>query len=136
MPAWHGVTYVYFLIDVFSRMIVGRRCISNMKTETVLDAVEMARWSRENHLPELRCHSDAGSQFMLIRHGALLAKIGATPWFGTVGDICDDALPETMKGYYKAELVRGPAKQGPWKRSMISTRESWLGVPAQQDMAA
>lgn len=60
-------------------------CI-NMKTETVLDAIEMARWSRGRKLPNLRCHSDAGSQFTSIRYGERLAEIGAAPSMGTVGD--------------------------------------------------
>lgn len=46
VPTWQGVAYVCFIIDAFSRKIVGWRCASNMKTETVLDAIEMARWSR------------------------------------------------------------------------------------------
>ena len=50
-----------------------------MKTETVLDAIEMARWSRGKHLPGLRCHSDAGSQFTSIRYGERLAEIGDVP---------------------------------------------------------
>ena len=115
VPTWQGVAYVCFIIDAYSRAIVGWRCASNMKTETVLDAIEMARWSRGKHLPELRCHSDAGSQFTSIRYGERLAEIGATPSIGTVGDSYDNALAETVNGYYKAELVRGPAKPGPWK---------------------
>ncbi len=115
VPTWQGVAYVCFIIDAFSRMIVGWRCASNMKTETVLDAIEMARWSRGRKLPELRCHSDAGSQFTSIRYGERLAEIGATPSIGTVGDSYDNALAETVNGYYKAELVRGPATSGPWK---------------------
>jgi transposase InsO family protein len=115
VPTWQGVAYVCFIIDAFSRMIVGWRCASSMKTETVLDAIEMARWSRGRHLPALRCHSDAGSQFTSIRYGERLAEIGATPSIGTVGDSYDNALAETVNGYYKAELVRGPAKSGPWK---------------------
>ncbi len=75
----------------------------------------MARWSRGKHLPELRCHSDAGSQFTSIRYGERLAEVGATPSIGTVGDSYDNALAESVNGYYKAELVRGPAKIGPWK---------------------
>ena len=59
VPTWQGVAYVCFTIDVFSRMIVGWRCASNMKTEMVLDAIEMARWLRGRHLPKLRRHSDA-----------------------------------------------------------------------------
>ena len=77
--------------------------------------IEMARWSRGKHLPELRCHSDAGSQFTSIRYGERLAEVGATPSIGTVGDSYDNALAESVNGYYKAELVRGPAKIGPWK---------------------
>lgn len=115
VPTWQGVAYVCFIIDVFDRAIVGWRCASNMKTETVLDAIEMARWSRGTHLPELRCHSDAGSQFTSIRYGERLAEIGATPSIGTVGDSYDNALAESVNGYYKAELVRGPAKDGAWK---------------------
>lgn len=115
VPTWQGVAYVCFIIDAYSRAIVGWRCASNMKTETVLDAIEMARWSRGRHLPRLRCHSDAGSQFTSIRYGERLAEIGATPSIGTVGDSYDNALAETVNGYYKAELVRGPTKPGPWK---------------------
>ncbi len=104
-----------FIIDAYSRMVVGWRVASHMKTETVLDAIEVARWSRGKHFPALRCHSDAGSQFTSIRYGERLAEIGAVPSIGTVGDSFDNALAETVNGYYKAELVRGPEHPGPWK---------------------
>jgi putative transposase len=64
---------------------------------------------------DLRCHGDAGSQFTSIRYGERLAEIGAVPSIGTVGDSYDNALAETVNGYYKTELIRGPARQGPWK---------------------
>uniref|UniRef100_UPI00311F1C3A IS3 family transposase n=1 Tax=Microbacterium schleiferi TaxID=69362 RepID=UPI00311F1C3A len=115
VPTWAGVAYVCFIIDAFSRMIVGWRCASHMGTEMVLDAIEMARWSRGRHHEDLRCHSDAGSQFTSIRYGERLAEIGVTPSIGTVGDSYDNALAETVNGYYKTELVRGPARSGPWK---------------------
>lgn len=115
VPTWAGVAYVCFIIDVFSRMIVGWRCASHMRTDMVLDAIEMARWSRGTHHEDLRCHSDAGSQFTSIRYGERLAEIGATPSIGTVGDSYDNALAETVNGYYKTELVRGPAHPGPWR---------------------
>src|SRR5690625_7179406 len=86
-----------------------------MRTTMVLDAIEMARWSRGTQLTGLRCHSDVGSQFTSIRYGERLAEIGATPSIGTVGDSYDNALAETVNGYYKAELVRAPARTGPWK---------------------
>ncbi len=115
VPTWAGVAYVCFIIDAFSRMIVGWRVASHMRTEMVLDAIEMARWSRGARHEGLRCHSDAGSQFTSIRYGERLAEIGATPSIGTVGDSYDNALAETVNGYYKTELVRGPARSGPWK---------------------
>lgn len=115
VPTWAGVAYVCFLIDAFSRMIVGWRVASHMRTTMVLDAIEMARWSRGKLLPHLVCHSDAGSQFTSIRYGERLAEIGAVPSIGTVGDSFDNALAETVNGYYKAELIYGPAHTGPWK---------------------
>ena len=115
VPTWAGIAYVCFIIDAYSRMIVGWRVASNMRTTMVLDAIEMARWSRGLHLPGLRCHSDAGSQFTSIRYGERLAEIGAVPSIGTVGDSYDNALAETVNGYYKAELIRGPARPGPWR---------------------
>ncbi|AWT55037.1 IS1137, transposase orfB [Mycolicibacterium smegmatis MKD8] len=115
VPTWAGVAYVCFLIDAYSRMIVGWRVASHMRTTMVLDAIEMARWSRGTMLPGLTCHSDAGSQFTSIRYGERLAEIGAVPSVGTVGDSFDNALAETVNGYYKAELIYGPARSGPWK---------------------
>ncbi len=82
VPTWAGVAYVCFIVDAFSRTIVGWRVASNMRTTMVLDALEMARWSRGNTLPGLRCHSDAGSQFTSVRYGERLAEIGALPRSG------------------------------------------------------
>ena len=115
VPTWAGVAYVCFIVDAYSRMIVGWRVASNMRTTMVLDAIEMARWSRGKALLGLTCHSDAGSQFMSIRYGERLAEIGAVPSIGSVGDSFDNALAETVNGYYKSELIYGPARTGPWK---------------------
>ena len=115
VATWSGVAYVCFIIDAFSRMIVGWRVAANMRTPMVLDALEMARWSRGTRLEGLVAHSDAGSQFTSIRYGERLAEIGAQPSIGTVGDSYDNALAETVNGLYKTELIRGP-DQGPWRR--------------------
>lgn len=115
VATWVGVAYVCFIVDAFSRMIVGWRVAGHMRTAMVLDALEMARWSRGTTLEGLRCHSDAGSQFTSLRWGERLAEIGAVPSIGSVGDSFDNALAETVNGYYKAELVRGPTRPGPWK---------------------
>jgi putative transposase len=114
VPTWSGVAYVCFIIDAYSRMIVGWRCASNMRTQMVLDAIEMARWSRGTTLEGLVCHSDAGSQFTSLRYGERLAEIGAVPSIGSIGDSYDNALAEAVNALYKTELIRGP-QQGPWK---------------------
>ncbi len=114
VATWSGVAYVCFIVDAFSRRIVGWRVAGHMRTEMVLDALEMARWSRGTNLEGLRCHSDAGSQFTSIRYGERLAELGALPSIGSVGDSFDNALAESTNSLYKAELIRGP-DQGPWR---------------------
>jgi putative transposase len=114
VPTWSGVVYVCFIVDAFSRMIVGWRVASHMRTDMVLDALEMARWSRGTMLEGLIAHSDAGSQFTSIRYGERLTEFGAIPSIGSIGDSFDNALAEATNSLYKTELIRGPG-QGPWK---------------------
>ena len=114
VPTWAGVAYVCFIVDAFSRRIVGWRVASNMRTAMVLDALEMERWSRGTRLEGLVAHSDAGSQYTSIRYGERLAEIGAVPSIGSVGDSFDNALAESTNSLYKAELIYGP-DQGPWR---------------------
>ena len=113
VPTRSGMAYVCFIVDAFSRRIVGWRVASNMKTEMVLDALEMARRSRGGRrLVGLVTHSDAGSQFTSVRFTERLDEIGARPSIGTVADSYDNALAETTNGLYKTELVYGPDSTG------------------------
>jgi len=114
VATWAGVAYVCFITDAFSRHIVGWRVATHMRTNMVLEALEMARWSRGTRLEGLVTHSDAGSQFTSVRYGERLAELGAVPSIGSVGDSFDNALAETINGLYKTELIRGP-DQGPWR---------------------
>jgi len=114
VPTWAGVAYVCFIVDAFSRRIVGWSVAAHMRTDMVLEALQMAAWQRGTRLDGLRCHSDAGSQFTSIRYGEHLADLGATPSIGSVGDSYDNALAETINGLYKTECIRGP-DQGPWR---------------------
>jgi len=108
-----GMAYVCFIVDAFSRRIVGWRAASNMKTGMVLDALEMARAARGGHrLIGLVTHSDAGSQFTSVRFTERLEEIGARPSIGTVADSYDNALAETTNGLYKTEGVYGPDTHG------------------------
>jgi putative transposase len=113
VPTRSGMAYVCFIVDAFSRRIVGWRVAANMKTAMVLDALEMARRARGNRrLVGLVAHSDAGSQFTSVRFTERLDEIGARPSIGTVADSFDNALAETTNGLYKAECVYGPDTHG------------------------
>ena len=113
VPTRSGMAYVCFIVDAYSRRIVGWRAASNMQTQMVLDALEMARCSRGGHrLTGLVTHSDAGSQFTSVRFTERLDEIGARPSIGTVADSYDNALAETTNGLYKAECVYGPDSHG------------------------
>jgi len=113
VPTRSGMAYVCFIVDAFSRRIVGWRVAAHMRTEMVLDALEMARAARgAGRLVGLVAHSDAGSQFTSVRFTERLDEIGARPSIGTVADSYDNALAETVNGLYKAECVYGPDATG------------------------
>lgn len=113
VPTRSGMAYVCFIVDAFSRRIVGWRAASHMRTDMVLDALEMARHSRGGRrLVGLVAHSDAGSQFTSVRFTERVDEIGARPSIGTVADSYDNALAETTNGLYKTECVYGPDATG------------------------
>ncbi|MGI8940256.1 MAG: IS3 family transposase [Iamia sp.] len=117
---WSGVIYVAFVIDVFSRRIVGWKAARTMHTNLVLDALNMAAWTRRGtDLNGLICHNDAGSQYTSIAYTDRVDDIGASPSIGTVGDSFDNAMAESVNALYKTELHRNPAaiatNGGPWK---------------------
>ena len=115
VPTRTGMAYVCFIVDAFSRRIVGWRVASHMRTDMVLDALEMARRSRgARRLVGLVAHADAGSQFTSVRFTERLDEIGARPSIGTVADSYDNALAETTNGLYKTECVRGPDAPAVW----------------------
>ena len=76
-PTRTGAAYVCFIVDAFSRLIVGWRVAAHMRTEMVLDAVEMARRGRGARIEGLTVHSDAGSQFTSVRYSERLASSSA-----------------------------------------------------------
>ena len=108
-----GFVYTAFVIDAFSRAIVGWRVSTSLRTDLALDALEMAIWARGPHLTGLVHHSDRGSQYLSIRYTERLAEAEAVGSVGSRGDSYDNALAETVNGLYKAELVRRHA--GAWR---------------------
>jgi transposase InsO family protein len=111
VSTWQGWLYVAFVIDVFSRYIVGWRVSSTMKTDFVLDALEQALYARQP-AGGLIHHSDRGSQYLSIRYTERLGEAGIEPSVGSRGDSYDNALAETINGLYKTELIH---QRAPWK---------------------
>jgi putative transposase len=107
-----GFVYAAFVIDAFSRAIVGWRVSPSLRTDLALDALEMALWARGADHPDLVHHSDRGVQYLSIRYTERLAEAGATGSVGSRGDSFDNALAETVNGLYKAELIN---RAGPWR---------------------
>jgi transposase InsO family protein len=111
VATWRGFVYVAFVIDVFSRMLVGWRVSTSMKADLVLDALEQAVHARSD-TEGLIHHSDRGTQYLSIRYSERLAECGIEASVGTTGDSYDNALAESLIGLFKAEVIH---RQGPWK---------------------
>ena len=108
-----GWVYVAFIIDVFSRFVVGWQVSRSLHTELALDALEMAIWVRRGEqLDGLVHHSDRGVQYLAIRYTERLAEAGVVASVGSRGDSYDNALAESFNGLYKTEMIR---KRGPWR---------------------
>ena len=111
VATWSGFVYVAFVIDVFSRRIVGWRAMKTMQTDLILDALEQALWARGK--PKgVTHHSDRGCQYLSIAYSTRLNEAGFNASVGSVGDSYDNALAETINGLYKTEVIH---KNGPWK---------------------
>ena len=106
---WSGVVYVAFIIDVFSRRLVGWKASRSMTASLVVDALNTAAWTRRTSLDGLICHTDAGSQYTSVSYTDRIDELGVSASIGTVGDSYDNALAESVMGLFKTELHRNPA---------------------------
>jgi putative transposase len=110
-----GWVYAAFVLDVYSRMIVGWQVATSLYTDLALDALQMALWRRHAagaDLAGLVHHSDRGGQYRAIRYTQRLSEAGAVASVGSKGDSYDNAMAEAFNSLYKAELVRN---RGPWR---------------------
>ena len=109
-----GWVYAAFVIDVFSRRVVGWQLSRSLHTDLALDALEMGLWTRRREgrsTGGLVHHSDKGVQYVAVRYTQRLAEAGAVASVGSTGDSYDNALAEAFNSLFKAELVRN---KGPW----------------------
>lgn len=110
-----GWVYVAFIIDVFSRMVVGWQASRSLRSDLAIDALEMAVFNRRRagaDLSALVHHSDRGMQYLSVRYSQRLADNDIVASVGSRGDSFDNALAESFNGLYKWELIYS---KGPWR---------------------
>lgn len=109
-----GWVYVAFVLDVFSRRIVGWQTSTRMYTDLALDALNMGIYTRRKEGFDLRGlihHSDRGVQYRALRYAQALGEVDAVASVGSKGDSYDNAMAEALNSLYKAELI---FLDGPW----------------------
>jgi putative transposase len=110
-----GWVYVAFIIDVYSRMVVGWQASRSLRSDLAIDALEMAVWNRQRagvELTGLVHHSDRGVQYLSVRYSERLAANDIVASVGSKGDSFDNAMAESFNGLYKWELIY---RHGPWR---------------------
>jgi putative transposase len=108
-----GWVFVAFIIDVFTRLIVGWQISTSLRSDLAIDALEMAIYSHNgNDLSNLVHHSDRGVQYLWIRYSERLSEAEIVASVGSKGDSYDNALAESFNGLYKTELIH---RKGPWR---------------------
>ena len=106
LRSWEGVSYFSFVIDAFSRKVVGWQLASHMRTDLVLDALRMALGQRAPGADvELVAHTDRGSQYTSADYTQTLTDHGVLASVGTVGDAYDNAMAESFVDTFKTELL-------------------------------
>lgn len=104
VPTWSGFLYVAIVLDVFSRRVVGWSMAAHLRTELVLDALEMALWHRRP-APGLVHHSDQGCQYTSLAFGRRCRDAGIAPSMGSVGDCYDNSMAESFFATLECELL-------------------------------
>ena len=103
VPTWAGFLYLAVVLDAFSRRIVGWAMANHLKTELVLEALNMAVWRRQPS--DVIHHSDQGCQYTSIAFGSRCREAGVRPSMGSVGDCFDNAMCESFFATLECELL-------------------------------
>lgn len=103
LPTWAGFLYLAVVIDAYSRRVVGWSMKTHLRTDLVLEALNMALWQRR---PEAVIHhSDQGTQYTSIAFGLRCREADVQPSMGSVGDAYDNALCESFFASLECELL-------------------------------
>ena len=119
VPTWSGFLYLGVVLDVWSRKIVGWAMRTDLKTELVMAALEMALWQRRPTTGVIH-HSDQGSQYTALAFGKRCREAGVRPSMGRGGDGYDNAMCESFFATLECELLN--------RQSFRTIEEAKLGV--------
>ncbi len=103
VPTWAGFLYLSVVVDAWSRRVVGWAMAQHLRTELVLEALNMALWQRRPR--EVVHHSDQGTQYTSIAFGLRCKEAGVRPSMGSRGDCYDNALCESFFATLECELL-------------------------------
>jgi putative transposase len=117
-----GFLYFSFVLDAYSRRLVGWAMATHLRTELVLDALQMAIWRRKPQAGLIH-HSDQGVQYTSLSFGKQLEEAGIVPSMGSVGSAYDNALAESFVATLKTELLYREDSP-PGRRGSASGRRS------------
>lgn len=122
-----GWVYAAFVMDMYSRRIVGWQVSTSLHTTLALDALEMGLWNRDrvgqarepgSDTTDLIHHSDRGVQYRAVRYTERLEEADVVASVGSKGDSYDNAAAEAFNSIFKSELIRNRhviAEKGPWR---------------------
>ncbi len=104
VPTWEGFDYLAFILDAYSRRLVGWAMADHLRAELVVDALRMAIWRRDPAAGLIH-HSDQGSQYTSISLGQKLEEAGIVSSMSSVADPYDNAMAESFVATLKRELL-------------------------------
>lgn len=128
IPTWSGFLYLAVVLDAWSRRVVGWSMATHLRTELVLDALNMALWRRRP--TEVIHHSDQGTQYTSITFGLRCRQAGVRPSMGSVGDCFDNALCESFFATLECELLdrQSFSTQTEARRAVFDFLEGWYNL--------
>lgn len=103
---WEGFLYLAFILDIYSRRVVGWSMATHLRSELVVDALEMALWRRNPDVGLIH-HTDRGAQYTALSFGKKLEEAGIVASMGRVGSALDNAISESFVASLKCELLHG-----------------------------
>jgi putative transposase len=120
VPTWSGFLFLAVMLDVYSRRVVGWAMATHLRTELVLDALDMAIYRRKPK--DVIHHSDQGCQYTSVAFGKRCDEAGIRPSMGSVGDCFDNAMCESFNATLECELLGQASFQKPTRRRTCSFR--------------